>query len=1069
MSKLVQLVLLTLIGLSDARAYSGFSQISTERGLSHESVTCILQDKQGFLWLGTKNGLNRYDSLNFKHYKYAIDGSGLSSADILCLLQDRHGMLWVGTNDGLNRYNPKTGLFSYFKADPETVGSLGDNRIRVLRETRDGELWIGTDRGLHRFQPETQTFEAFRRSPKNPHSISHNRIHALFEDSSGVLWVGTGGGLNSLDRATGHFTAFRRSASGISANHVNAIFEDRQGTLWIGTYGGGLNRFDRKTKTFRAFRNELGNTNSLASDTVLSIHEDRLGRLWIGTDLGLDKFDWPSEEFVHYMGTEGDEEWLEVGGINVIFEDRSGLLWVGSERGGAFKMEKGPGHFTLMRHDPNKSNTLSSNRVNALLEDHSGWLVIGTTGGGLDLYDPIQKRFTNYRSSPDWEEGLASNDIQSLYEDKAGVLWIGTNGAGLDRFDRYTGWFTHFRNSEDPSSIVSDRVWCLHEDRSGGFWIGTEDGLDRMDRETGIFTHFIHDPSEPSSLSHDGVWSIHEDRAGRLWIGTAGGGLDRFDGAEGGFSHYQNNPDDPNSLSNDVVLSIYGTRSGMLWIGTWGGGLNRLDPDTGEFKVWRKADGLPEDKVYGVLGDDRDNLWISTNRGLAQFDTQTQEFTVYDTSDGLQGDAFNLGAFARGKRGKMFFGGRNGLNIFSPTDMIGNQAAPGIAILQLQSLERTIAWDVTEAIELDLEHEENYLTFEFAALDFNDPERNKFRYMMEGVDASWRTAKAHLATYPKLDPSEYVFRVIGSNNEGVWNETGVSVNIRIRSPWWQTSWFFALSFLAASSLLIGLFVLQRQRLKKQEREALVALELAKKTHELEEARDFQLAMLPRKVPKMAAIEVAVSMETAAEVGGDYYDFVLEPNGTLTSAIGDATGHGLMAGTLVAATKSLFLSLAEEPDLVDIVKRASKALRGMGLRKMFMAFTVARFKGNRVELVAAGMPAVLVYRAQEARVERFAMRGLPLGTPAFPYQICHLELACGDTLLLLSDGLEEMFNEQNEMLTEARVNAAFKQVATRPVQEVIDHLTRTGREWAAGRPSDDDVTLLAFRYTEAKIT
>ncbi|MDJ0835710.1 MAG: two-component regulator propeller domain-containing protein [Acidobacteriota bacterium] len=1036
-----------------------FEAYTTDDGLSNNTVTAVLQDSRGFIWVGTEDGLNLFDGYHFQQFKYAGDGNGLNSNRVLSLAEDGEGGLWIGTNGGgLNRYDLNTGAFTHFMAG-NVPGSLADNRVRAVLYDRYGDLWVGTDGGLNRYNPRDDSFILYERDPRNPASIGHNRVLSLFEDSHGLLWVGTSSGLNQYDPKSDGFRVFRRRGrdpDALQNNVINHISEDSYGILWVAT-DGGLHHYDYNR--FQVYRHDPEKPGSLSSNVVLNVLNDNQGEMWVGTDKGLNLFDWLREDFAPIATAGGDRNT-----VSVLYEDRGGILWVGTRENGLHKIRRGSKSFDLFRPDPERPETLIQAEVNALFEDRLGRLWVGTNGG-LDMKESDSGDFIHFNRGAE-PDGLSGNRIQAITQDWRGVMWVGTNGSGLNRLDP-NGRITHYRNSERRDSLSSDQVWALLEDKRTRFWVGTQNGLNQMNRAEGTFDRIRHDPDDPTTIGSSAVGVLYEDRGGRIWLGTEGGGLSRMEEGEGGFFHYRNNPEDPQSLSHNHVNSIYQDRQGMLWIGTWGGGINRMDPEVGTFEHWREADGLPNDVIFGILGDGRDHLWLSTNNGIVRFEPEIGRFHAYDENDGLQGQVFRVGAFARGRDGTLYFGGDGGFNRFRPEDLRMHNTPPVIAVTAFRSFNQLIGSHLVEDRTYTLEHTDNYLTFEFAALDYADTDKNIFSFKMEGVDQDWQTTAERDRNYPKLAPGKYRFRVRGADSKGAWNEEGIAITVEIRPPWWQTKVIYTLEVLLGLGLLVGLFMGQRKRLKKQEAEALLALELQTKTQELEEARNLQLSMLPRSLPGCSNVQVAVYMQTAAEVGGDYYDFYEGEDGSLTIAIGDATGHGLMAGTFVAATKSLFLSLAQEPDLVEVMARASLALRGMGLRKMFMALALARLKGNTLTMVGGGMPPVLVYRAATHRVDEVVMRGLPLGTPPFPYRAVDIDLESGDMVLFQSDGLEEMFDNNSQMLGSDRIHDLFEQIAAdHTPQQAIDVLAGLGRDWSRNRAPDDDVTLLILRYAPA---
>jgi signal transduction histidine kinase/streptogramin lyase len=423
---------------------------------------------------------------------------------------------------------------------------------------------------------------------------------------------------------------------------------------------------------------------------------------------------------------------------------------------------------------------------------------------------------------------LSSDSVFCVYEDSTGVLWIGTIGAGLDKFDRETGIFRNYRaRPNDPSSLSSNSIVVIFEDSRGKFWVGTlGGGINIFERETEHFHTFRNIPDDPASLSDNGVWCIYEDRDGVLWIGTGNGGLNTFNRKTETFTRYRSNLNDPASLSSDNIRSIYQDPTGILWLGTYGGGLNKFDPRKGVCtRHYREKHGLPNDVVYGILPDDQGYLWLSTNKGLSKFDPRTETFKNYTPMDGLQSNEFNGGACYKSKSGEMFFGGVNGFNAFYPDEVKDNRNIPPIVITDFQIFNQSVGIGgdsplqkhITETNEIKLSYKENAFSFKFVALDYTIPGKNQYRYMMEGFDKDriFTDASRRFASYTNLDPGEYIFRVKGSNNDGVWNEKGTSIKIIITPPFWQTWWFRLLGIIAISFLILTVYKIRTYSIRKR--------------------------------------------------------------------------------------------------------------------------------------------------------------------------------------------------------------------------------------------------------------
>ncbi len=859
-----------------------FQHITVEDGLSENAVPAIVQDHQGYMWFGTREGLNRYDGYDFTVYASdPEDPTTLSNGFITALYVDRDGTLWVGTfHGGLNRFDRDTATFAHYQNDPQDPTSLSHNRIRAIAQDREGTLWIGTHGGgVERFDPQHGTFTHYRHDPDDPTSLSSDIVRALYPAPDGTLWVGTYGGLNALDLSTGTFRHYRYSpldTATLSDDIVMAIAEDGSGDLWVGT-DRGLCQLDRASGTFTRYRHDPTDPRSLSSDQVNVLYCDRSGSLWIGTETGgLNRLEIDGAgdyTFERYVNSDRLPDSLSNNAVRSIYEDEGGVLWIGTYGGGLNKLNLSTAAFGHYRHDPDDANSLVDNNVMALQVDHLGGLWVGTLGG-LDHFDRAARTFTHYRHDPEDPHSLSDDRVRSLLEAGDGTLWIGTDGSGLNRFDRATGTFVRYPNDpDDPSSLPNYQVMALFEDREGTLWVGTYGGgLSRFDPGTGTFTHYRHDPDDPESLSDNNVLVILQDQAGALWIGTESGGLNRFDAETETFRSYMARPDVPNSLSHNGVTAIHQDAAGLLWLGTLGGGLNRFDPQTETFAHYTDEQGLPSNRVVGILEDAAGRLWLSTSNGLARFDPRSETCRTYDARDGLQGNAFNNRAYAQGADGALFFGGGNGFNAFYPDEIRDNPHVPPVVITAFKKFNQTVLADLPAEAAIELSYRENFISFEFAALDYAAPEKNQYAYRLEGFDPEWVDAGTRrYASYTNLRGGTYTFRVRGSNNDGVWNEEGPAVRIIVAPPFWEQWWFIGGAALVLAGGALAVYRWRVRAIAVRNRE--LAQQVRERTGEIERRRQVaeglrdMLAVLNTEQPLEALLDGTVT-QACRLIGAD---------------------------------------------------------------------------------------------------------------------------------------------------------------------------------------------------------
>ncbi len=873
-----------------------FEHLGVKQGLSQASVFSILQDRQGFLWFGTQDGLNKYDGYKFIVYRNDPDDkTSLSNNFVSRILEDSGGILWITTiGGGLNKFHKKTETFTRYQYREHNPHGISHDNASWIIEDSGGAFWVGTyGGGLNKFDKKTETFTRYRYRANDPHGISHDHIYAIIEDSAGTLWIGTeNGGLNKFDKKTGRFSSYQYRADnphGISHNHISSIIEDSTGALWIGTNGGGLNKFDRKTETFTHYRYRPGNPHGISHNSIRSMYEDSSGTLWFGTyGGGLNKFHRETETFKRYQNQPDNPNSLTNNFVGSIFEDSAGNMWFGTEGNGLNFFDKKTAAFTHYQTGANNPKSLSHNIIMAITEDSGGRLWLGTFGGGLNFFDREAGTFSSYLHQEDNPNSISHNSVFSIAEDFEGYLWLGTLGGGLNKFDRKSGTFTRYQyREENPNGISHNMIFSVLEDSLDTLWVGTfGGGLDKLDRKTGTFSHYRSRAGDPGSLSYDLIMMLFEDSGGRLWIGTMGGGLDRFDRETEKFSHFQHREDNPFSISNNTVTSILEDSGGTLWIGTFGGGLNKFDKKDQTFIHFRKKDGLPNDVVYGILEDEKGNLWLSTNFGLSKFNPKTYTCTNYDERDGLQGNEFNRGAYYKDRMGRMYFGGVNGLNEFFPQNIEENTYIPQVVITGFLLFNKPvpIAGGVptdgggqkpgtemeTEAgrpgksprvprfeleghigftREITLGYKDYIFAFDFSALNYRQPEKNQFAYKLEGLDRQWIETdyQNRRATYTNLPHGDYLFRVKASNDDGVWNRRGTSIKITILPPYWKTWWFRSLVLLC---ILLSIHFFYRLRIKRIEGQKRKLEQLvAQRTEELETER--RIAVNERRTAEKA--------------------------------------------------------------------------------------------------------------------------------------------------------------------------------------------------------------------------
>ena len=824
---------LVLVGvlalLLAARAHAApqpmyFNHIGMLQGLSQNTVMAARQDSQGFMWLGTEGGLDRWDGYSVRHYRRDSKGNGPANDFIWDIAEDNDSNLWLATDGGgIARWNRRTDRFDTWRHVATDPASLAGDKVRTLLIAPDGRVWIGTNgAGLDVFEPRTNRFRHFRHRPDTADSLPSDAVFALYLDRSGALWVGTDAGLARMDPVSGALRIWRhddRVPGSLCGNEVRSIRERANGELWVGTFGSGVCRFDAATEAFTTFRRDARVPGSLSDDDVRAIYEDDEHRLWIGTANGLNLFIDLTRQFAHATA-DGSADSLSDNYIMSLYQDRGGVLWVGTRSAGvntwnprswsfghyqpawsrntnitSFAATPGSiwvgtmGHGLTRQFDDERrppvvydtrqahgGPALPDDRVMSLWGERDGSVWVGTMTGGLVHLRPDQPvAGETFRHQPENQDSLSADGVMALLVDRNGNLWIGTYGGGVSMRAAGEHKFRRYRAGGGMHGLSSANATAIIEDRDGGIWIGTDAGLDLLDPASGSIHHFVHTLADAASLAANSIYALHVDNQGSVWIGTAGGGMSRVRGTS-------------------------------------------RDPGAIRFQTIAQAQGLASDIVYGIESDARGTLWISGNNGISHYTPATGDVQTFHRSHGLQAEEFNYGAHFRGPDGRLWFGGANGYNAFVPAYLRRNLRQPPVVLTRFEKFDRLAVTAVPHPLlqAAHLAAGESMFTFEFAALDFTAPAKNRYAYFLEGFDSGWIDAgQGHRATYTNLDPGHYRFRVKAANSEGAWNNTGLAINVDVDAPWWRTLLAYLL-YTAIGLLLAGLLlraVHARQRMK----------------------------------------------------------------------------------------------------------------------------------------------------------------------------------------------------------------------------------------------------------------
>jgi signal transduction histidine kinase/ligand-binding sensor domain-containing protein/DNA-binding response OmpR family regulator len=787
------------------------------------------------MWIGTGNGLNRYDGYKFVKYNHDPDNSNsISNNVIIDLAEDRNGNLWIATKGGLNKFNRSSGRMTRYLHSEFDKASLASNGVNRIAVDSAGNLWLATQDGLDYLNVKSNKFKHHVHSEADRNSISNNNVRTVFIDSKHNVWAGTAtGGLNLYLKPSDKFQKFKYSnpvTGRLQGEDIICIYEDKANKLYLGTQSDGVFEFDPGRASFQNLRIEDKSGNSTSINTVKSISKDNNGNLWIGAEHGglslLDR----KGHLSNYQHDEMDKNSINGTTINTICKDKSGNMWLGAFAGGINLYKRSSSSFSLYQHN-SSANSLSSNFVLDLFEDRDKNIWVGTDGGGLNKFDRSKGSFTHYKQQPAGKNGITGNYVLTTSQHADGKIWIGTWGDGISIYDPKTGIFKNIKkNPSNPAGLSGNNVYCILHTKDQNTWIGTfNDGLNFYDHKTGRFKHYRSSPTDQQSISSNEIYDLCEDNNGNLWIATNDNGLDQLNLKSGHITHFRHLPDQ-NSLGNNTVFDVFLDSKGAIWLCTIAG-LNLFDPQSKHFTVFTKKDGLAGDFVYAIKEDDDGKFWISTNGGISMYDPVTRKFKNYTVEDGLQGDEFKPHSALKTADGQLFFGGVNGFNAFYPKKIVKPAPLSRLVVTSflvfnkpLSSIEdadsqKASSQDIADRKSITLSYKQSTISLEYAALDFGSALTKKYAFILEGFDSDWNYVGArNSASYTNLPAGVYHFKLKYQNSAGHWSPVSSVLQITIVPPFWLRWWFELLAFAFVITCIIGIFKFRLRSIKLRQQE-----------------------------------------------------------------------------------------------------------------------------------------------------------------------------------------------------------------------------------------------------------
>jgi signal transduction histidine kinase/ligand-binding sensor domain-containing protein/DNA-binding response OmpR family regulator len=788
-------------------------------GLPSKSTTCAIKDRAGFLWVGTQNGLCRFDGYRFKTFiNIPGDSTSLTNNYINTITEDKKGRIWVGTLDGLNLLDPLTEKFKRFTHQDQVPGSLSNNKIWSLLADKDNNIWIGTDDGFDRFIEKSQSFEVFQPDSSDPDAIRGKSVNAIIEDHANNLWLGNwSGGLNKFNKSTKKFVNFAQPqmAGDKNPNDVWSLCLTEDGNIWVGTYWNGLFKFDVKTNKFTAYHSPVNENRSVFRILNLGKHLMLLGC---------------NDSF--YWFNSSNNNWQKINNLSCfqqegLFKDENGIIWICSAEGltkldrQQYKFDFFP--FSNLKYAV-KSVVVKNNT--ALLGTNTGLTAIRLDKGTSTTFV--------HSSNP---QSIGSNNINKLYLDPEGKLWDLTE-FGFDEYDDKTGKFTHHAHHSSLGSFFNEDVFRdILEVSPGEYWLATDAGLKIYHQRTGTFTHYYNQKGKPYTLSNNHLYFLLKDDNNNIWIGTEGGGVNRFEPSTKRFYSYQVNDKKTGSISNNDIHNIFMDSHKNIWICTQDG-LNKYNKSTNSFQVYSKNNGFASNVFKQMVEDKNGNLWIVTETGVSCFNPVTMQVKNFDEGDGV----FANTVIYKVNDHQILLGGNKGLVSFDPLAINYNNTAPPVYFSDLQVFNKSVAVGSNSPLkvpfqnakEIVLNYNQSVFSIEYVALNYTHTEKNNYAYKLDGFDKRWNyVGTQRKATYTNLSPGTYTFSVKASNNDGVWNDVGKSLVIVITPPWYLTWWAYLLYALMFSTAVYGYIVYNNRqaKLKYEIKLAHIETEKEKELHE----------------------------------------------------------------------------------------------------------------------------------------------------------------------------------------------------------------------------------------------
>ncbi|WP_291725513.1 two-component regulator propeller domain-containing protein [Bernardetia sp.] len=1100
---IVQLTILTCFSASATYAQSvRFTPITTAEGLSQNTITALIQDRQGFLWIGTQDGLNRYDGYSFVDYKHLPnDSTSLVDNFITALCEDKQGNIWIGTEKGISKWIRDENIFEQISF--QETGAIPHKNITSIFKDKKDNVWVGSQQGISFYTENKAEWIHFAANNQKLSMLKDLAVSTITQDEKGNIWVGSDSlGLYKITLAqTNEQVKYFDLQSGLLDTHITALAPDAtSNVLWVGTKEGLQalhldqlsNQAEEKSdKLFTSFKHKADSENSLSGNHITGLLVDDSGDLWVGTALqGLNKHLSSKAGFIRYQKDVYNPFSLsDNAGIKVLFQDKTGIFWFGTAQGGLNKYDPKKVKFRLYRSvNDIRKNGIQDSNITCFYKDEEGRTWVGTKKAGVFRYNPSIANgwFTQYSN---YSHGMPSDDITGIVKDLYGTMWCSTRDRGVGRFSYKNGNLTIVKYKKHWEGLPSSRISRIFTDKKGEIWVLTFEGdLCKYNRALNDFEVKVE--GEPNLSDNEIMLSAKSTNKNTIWVGTPTGAY-LYDVAT------EKIVLDKRQDLKVWVSSIEEVGDSSVWFSS-SKGLIQFFPKNDSLSYFSRKDGLPTDMIYSVILGEDDNLWLSTNKGISRFDLKTERAKSYDESNGLQGQDFLAGSYYESEKGEIFFGGKDGYNAFFPSEIKEDPVAPQLVFTEIEIFSKSLPFvdfitkvenpldsHILTADTLILDYEKTGFSLEFAALHFSDPKKNTYAYKMEGLDDEWTYVNSgrRFVNYPTLPYGNYVFRVKAANADEVWNEEGIALYINVSTPVWERLWFRVLGVFMIVGIVSTLFIARIRRSKNQQ--ALLELQVKERTKELQEknekmtdslryAETIQKAILPTEAElKEHLPEVFTVYKPLDIVSGDFYWFK-HLGDIVYVAVADCTGHGVpgafmsMIGSsllsdMVQQNRSLkpceTLELLNEKIRTSLSQQDNRNSDGMDV-----CFCKINLNTHKVWFSGAKRPLYITKKDglfKEIKGDRKSIGGRKREKEK-EFTTTEIQLESGDMIYLTSDGYADQPNVEGKKIGSLKLQELLKNIASLPAQKQKQELTDLLHVHQGSMKQRDDIAIMGVR-------